>query len=75
MPGFFDDLAVPIPCERCGKKSRQEPSLIQLDSNFTCPFCGGVNEIDPAQFREQLGRLEKSLDDFGKAVMKIARIR
>ena len=75
MPGFFDDLAVPIPCEKCGHKSRQEVRRLQGSPDFTCPRCGSVNEIDPAQFREQLRRLEQALDNFGEAILKTVKFR
>ena len=79
MPGFFDRLKVPVPCEECGKNSDQEMSRLQGLLNFSCLDCGSLNELDADQLQEQLGILKKAtkeaIDRFGKGLVKVVEHR
>lgn len=69
MPGLFDAASLEIPCENCGRKTKQTIGWIKTHEQFTCP-CGTVINLKADQFRRELAAAEAALVCFQRALQK-----
>ena len=67
---LLGDPSFPIHCPKCGNESTEKLSRLKTSPKLVCSACGVTITIDAKQLKEGLASVEKSLDDFRKAISK-----
>ena len=67
---LLGDPSLPIHCPKCGHESTEKLSRLKASPKLICSACGTTIRIDAKQLKEGLASVEKSLDDFRKAISK-----
>lgn len=65
-----ENVALDIPCPRCGQEIHETIGRLKNDPNLTCTACGQPFLMDLNEFNTKIAAVEKSLDDFGSAFRK-----
>lgn len=70
MKSPFDTQALDIPCPSCGQKTAKTVAWLKARDEFACPACGRVIQIDAAEFRATLQKVEQGLAKIGRSFRK-----
>ena len=62
---MIENTEIPIPCQKCGAKTKKPISWLKTNPDFTCS-CGAVTEIDATRLNQQIASIEKELKSFSK---------
>ncbi len=73
MSGFLDKAPIEIPCPGCGRKVKKTVGWIQTHSDYACPGCGTPIHLDASQFRREMRKVDRSLDDFKRTIDRLNR--
>ena len=66
MHGLFDKATLDLPCPNCGNRTEKEIEWLKQNTEFTCPSCNSVVSLNSDQFREELRKAEKAIEDLKK---------
>jgi transcription elongation factor Elf1 len=71
MTGFFDDQFIDFECAKCGHKLKVQVGSLRDSPDVVCLGCGQTIHLDANQFREDLGRADKAIDNLKKRIRKL----
>ena len=63
---MFENLTIPIPCPRCGHKTKKTGRWLKANKHFACPGCGIRINIDSSKFFSAEREVHRKLDAFGR---------
>jgi len=72
MAGFIDNHEIEIPCKNGGRKTIKTIGWIKTHAELACA-CGTTISLVTDQFKRQLRDVEKSIEDFKRAIKKLAK--
>lgn len=64
---LLDDAEIPIPCPKCGRKTKKRIGWIQTNSNFTC-VCGTRITLEANQFRREIDKVNNAFGDLQRTL-------
>jgi DNA-directed RNA polymerase subunit RPC12/RpoP len=59
MNSVFDNIRVPVPCDKCGDEFEETIAHLKTSPDLTCPGCGHTIKVDGAKMREGLQIFEE----------------
>ena len=72
MSGTFDNQSISIPCPKCGHKTDKTVGWLKTNSQFACR-CGERVNVDASQFRREIAKADRALDDFRRQLGRLGR--
>ena len=73
MGKLFRDQKLTLTCGQCGHKTEQTVARLETSPKIPCPKCGVVTEYDASQFKSQLAKVDKSVEDLMKSFKKFGK--
>lgn len=62
MARLLDNQTIDIDCPACGHKSRKTVGWLKAHRDFACA-CGQTIHIEADQFRREIAKVDKAVDD------------
>ncbi len=72
---MFEDAEIGIPCPKCGHETKQTVGWLKANTEFTCPSCGSVIEVEAEELLTGLKKADKALADFRKTLRGFGKKR
>ena len=71
MTGFFDAQFIDFECPKCGHQLKVQVGSLKDSPDVVCLGCHETIHLDAKEFREDLGRADKALDNLKKRIRKL----
>jgi uncharacterized Zn finger protein len=73
MSKLFRDQKLTLTCPKCGHKTQQTVARLETSPDLPCPKCGVVTKYDARQFKAELAKADKAVDDLMKSFKKFGK--